>query len=192
MVSSNDIVTGEVDGATVLLVDDLIATFGTIDRAASALLKAGARRVLAFAAHGLFVGPAADVLEHTAVERVFITDTVPPFRIAARAACNCVEVLPAAGPDPEQTLTAGEGAALRRHRLQTALASLKPRERAVLERRYLADEPASLADLGREHGLSRERMRQIEARALDKLRGALAQDAREVIDVDDAPQAQAA
>ncbi|HEY3356186.1 MAG TPA: RNA polymerase factor sigma-32 [Polyangia bacterium] len=102
-----------------------------------------------------------------------------------------VEVLPAEGLDPEQALTEGEGTALRRHRLQAALAGLQPRERAVLERRYLADEPASLADLGREQGLSRERMRQIEARALEKLRGALAQDAPDIIDVADAPAAEA-
>jgi ribose-phosphate pyrophosphokinase len=97
VVSGGDVVTGDVAGATVLIVDDLIATFGTIDRAANALLKAGARRVLAFAAHGLFVSPAADVLERTVVERVFVTDTVPLFRLDERpAARGRVEVLPCA------------------------------------------------------------------------------------------------
>jgi ribose-phosphate pyrophosphokinase len=93
VVSGGDRVTGDVEGATALILDDLIATFGTIDRAARALLKAGARRVLAFAAHGLFVSPAADVLERTAVERVFVTDTVPPFRLEGRSARARVEVL---------------------------------------------------------------------------------------------------
>jgi ribose-phosphate pyrophosphokinase len=93
VVSGGHRVTGDVEGATALILDDLIATFGTIDRAASALLKAGARRVLAFAAHGLFVSPAADVLERTAVERVFVTDTVPPFRLEGRSARARVEVL---------------------------------------------------------------------------------------------------
>ena len=96
VVSSGEIVTGDVAGATVLIVDDLIATFGTIERAAGALLKAGARRVFAFAAHGLFVSPAADVLERTAVERVFVTDTVPPFRLDDRSARGRVDVLPCA------------------------------------------------------------------------------------------------
>jgi len=96
VVSSGEIVTGDVAGATVLVVDDLIATFGTIERAAGALLKAGARRVLAFAAHGLFVGPAAEVLERTSVERVFVTDTVPPFRLDGRPARGRVDVLPCA------------------------------------------------------------------------------------------------
>ncbi|MGE5160995.1 MAG: ribose-phosphate diphosphokinase [Betaproteobacteria bacterium] len=96
VVSSGEIVTGDVAGATVLIVDDLIATFGTIERAAGALLKAGARRVLAFAAHGLFVAPAAEVLERTSVERVFVTDTVPPFRLDGRPARGRVDVLPCA------------------------------------------------------------------------------------------------
>ena len=96
VVSGGEIVTGDIAGATVLIVDDLIATFGTIERAAGALLKAGARRVLAFAAHGLFVSPAADVLERTAVERVFVTDTVPPFRLDERPARGRVDVLPCA------------------------------------------------------------------------------------------------
>jgi ribose-phosphate pyrophosphokinase len=93
VVSGGDVVTGDVAGATVLVVDDLIATFGTIDRAGHSLLRAGARRVLAFAAHGLFVGHAAEVLERSAVERVFVTDTVPPFRLDDRPARGRVDVL---------------------------------------------------------------------------------------------------
>lgn len=96
VVSGGDVVTGDIAGATVLIVDDLIATFGTIDRAANSLLKAGARRVLAFAAHGLFVPPAGEVLERTVVERVYVTDTVPLFRLDERPARARVEVLPCA------------------------------------------------------------------------------------------------
>jgi ribose-phosphate pyrophosphokinase len=96
VVSGGDVVTGDVASATVLIVDDLIATFGTIERAANSLLKAGARRVLAFAAHGLFVPPAGDVLERTAVERIFVTDTVPLFRLDDRPALGRIEVLPCA------------------------------------------------------------------------------------------------
>jgi len=94
-----------------------------------------------------------------------------------------VEVLPSAEPDPEQLFAADEGGALRRHRVNEALQRLTPRERAVVERRYMSDDPPSLADLGREQGLSRERMRQIESRALEKLRAALEKDAPDVIDV---------
>lgn len=96
VVSGGETVTGPVEGVTVLIVDDLIATFGTIDRAAAALRRAGARRVLAFAAHGLFVGPAAEVLARTGVERVFVTDAVPLFRLEGHAARSRVAVLPCA------------------------------------------------------------------------------------------------
>ena len=94
-----------------------------------------------------------------------------------------VEVLPSAEPNPEQLVAAGEGGELRRHRVQEALGRLNARERDLVQRRYLSDDPPSLADLAREQGLSRERLRQIEARALEKLRGALAQEAPDVIDV---------
>jgi ribose-phosphate pyrophosphokinase len=96
VVSGGEIVTGEVRDATVLILDDLIATFGTIERAATALTRAGARRVLAFAAHGLFVGPAAESILRAPVERIFVADTVPPFRLTAPAARDRVDVLPCA------------------------------------------------------------------------------------------------
>jgi ribose-phosphate pyrophosphokinase len=79
-----------------LLRDDLISTFGTIARAAEAIAAAGARRVLAFAAHGLFVGDAAAALAASRVERLFVTDSVPPFRLTEAAARARVEVLPSA------------------------------------------------------------------------------------------------
>jgi ribose-phosphate pyrophosphokinase len=85
-VSSANLVAGEVGGATVLLLDDLIASGETMRRAALALRHAGAREVIACAAHGLFTGAAADVLADASVARVLVSDSVPPFR------------LPAAGP----------------------------------------------------------------------------------------------
>jgi len=93
VVSGGTVVTGDVAGATVLVLDDLIATFGTIARAADALAQAGARRVLAFATHGLFVGAAAEALLASGVERLVITDSVPPFRLAGSPALQRVEVL---------------------------------------------------------------------------------------------------
>jgi RNA polymerase sigma-32 factor len=54
-------------------------------------------------------------------------------------------------------------------RLEDALAILDDRERLIVEKRILSDEAASLAALGRELGVSRERARQLEARAKKKL-----------------------
>jgi len=53
--------------------------------------------------------------------------------------------------------------------LQSAMAKLNERERRILEARQLQDEPATLEDLSKEFGVSRERVRQIEARALKKV-----------------------
>lgn len=83
VVSSLELVAGEVSGATVLLLDDLIASGDTMRRAAAALRHAGAREVSAFAAHGLFIAPAAEVLGDPAIDRIVVTDSVPPFRLPA-------------------------------------------------------------------------------------------------------------
>ncbi|MGL6290180.1 MAG: sigma factor-like helix-turn-helix DNA-binding protein, partial [Silanimonas sp.] len=53
------------------------------------------------------------------------------------------------------------------------LESLDDRSRAILQRRFLAEDKATLQDLAAEYGVSAERVRQIEANALKKLRGLL-------------------
>lgn len=83
VVSSANLVAGEVGGTTVLLLDDLIASGDTMRRAAQALRVAGAREVIGCAAHGLFTGPAAEVLADAPLTQVLVTDCVPPFRLAA-------------------------------------------------------------------------------------------------------------
>jgi RNA polymerase sigma-32 factor len=61
-----------------------------------------------------------------------------------------------------------------RHRaLVDSLGVLNARERRILEARRLADDPRSLADLSSEFGISRERVRQIEMRAFEKLQNAV-------------------
>lgn len=86
LVSSENLVAGNVAGTTVLLIDDLIASGDTMRRAAVALRQAGATEVLACAAHGLFTGPAADVLADDSISRVIVTDSVPPFRLPLTSA----------------------------------------------------------------------------------------------------------
>jgi RNA polymerase sigma-32 factor len=61
----------------------------------------------------------------------------------------------------------------RRRALAEALKVLSPRERRIFERRQLVDSPATLVDLAAEFGVSRERVRQIEARAFEKVRAAV-------------------
>lgn len=86
LVTSENLVAGDVTGATVLLLDDLIASGDTMRRAALALRHAGAARVIACAAHGLLVGSAAKLLADSAIDQVLLTDSVPSFRLPVLAA----------------------------------------------------------------------------------------------------------
>jgi len=92
-VVSGDLLVGDVRDATVILVDDLISTGGTLVRAARAAKQAGARRVIAMAAHGLFMPGAAEALADPAIEQVVVTDAVPPFRLQGCSAAGKIEVL---------------------------------------------------------------------------------------------------
>jgi len=63
--------------------------------------------------------------------------------------------------------------------LQEAMSELNDRERHIIEERRLKDEPATLEDLSKEYGVSRERVRQIEVRAFEKLQKAMRKRASE-------------
>ena len=69
----------------------------------------------------------------------------------------------------EVVLAESEELANRRQLLNTALMNLKERERHILHERRLKDQPATLEVLSQEFGISRERVRQIEVRAFEKL-----------------------
>ena len=89
VVSSERLVAGDVAGATALLFDDLVASGETMLRAAQALRRAGAREVIAYAAHGLFITPAAELLADGAISRIVVTDSVPPFRLPVDGPVAC-------------------------------------------------------------------------------------------------------
>jgi ribose-phosphate pyrophosphokinase len=72
----------DVAGRSVVVVDDLVSTGGTLLRAARAARSAGARAVIAVATHGLFVGDANSALADPAIDRIVIANSVPPFRLA--------------------------------------------------------------------------------------------------------------
>src|SRR6266566_7907332 len=76
-------------------------------------------------------------------------------------------------PDQETALAAGEEFDNRRKVLASALSVLDDRERRVIETRRLAEAPSTLAELSDEFGVSRERIRQIEMRAFEKVQKAV-------------------
>jgi ribose-phosphate pyrophosphokinase len=84
-VVSGDLFVGDAAGATVLIIDDLMSTGGTLLRAARAARKSGAKRVIALITHGLFMPGAAEVVADPAIDRLVVTDSVPPFRLAPNA-----------------------------------------------------------------------------------------------------------
>ncbi|MDB5488429.1 MAG: rpoH [Reyranella sp.] len=76
---------------------------------------------------------------------------------------------------PNQEARLGESQELgqRKHMLAGALKQLTDRERHIIVERRLVDEPKTLEDLSSKYGISRERVRQIEVRAFDKLQKAM-------------------
>ena len=73
--------------------------------------------------------------------------------------------------EPSETLESGRSAGLQR-----ALGTLDPRSRRIIETRWLReDDAATLQKLANEYGVSAERIRQIEVKAIKQLRGAMAE-----------------
>ncbi len=79
------------------------------------------------------------------------------------------------GPDQETTLVSQEEGSNRLVALREALDVLNDRERRIFEARRLREDPVTLEDLSGEFGVSRERVRQIEVRAFEKVQEAVKQ-----------------
>ncbi len=81
-------------------------------------------------------------------------------------------------PSQEDRLVEDEELSRRRSYLKSAMSVLNDRERRVFEARRLAEDPATLEDLSEEFGVSRERIRQIEVRAFEKVQKAVTTSAK--------------
>jgi RNA polymerase sigma-32 factor len=73
-------------------------------------------------------------------------------------------------PGQEEMLSEYEERRALREWIETALTELNPREKYIVENRVLSEDPVTLKELGHHFGITRERARQIERAALDKLR----------------------
>jgi len=82
-------------------------------------------------------------------------------------------------PTQEERLVENEELSRRRSYLANAMSVLNDRERQIFEARRLREEPATLEDLSSEFGVSRERIRQIEVRAFEKVQKAVQNSARQ-------------
>jgi len=94
-VVSGETFVGDVKGKIALIVDDLISTGTTILRTAMACRKGGAKNVYAAATHGVFTGAANEVLANEALDKVIVTNTIPPFRLDSQVARSKLEILDA-------------------------------------------------------------------------------------------------
>ncbi len=70
-------VIGEVSGADVILVDDLVDTAGTLCKAAEAILEKGAKSVRAMCTHPVLSGKAYENLESSLLQELIVSDTIP-------------------------------------------------------------------------------------------------------------------
>lgn len=98
---SNGSISGEtllanVKDCSVIIVDDMISTGATISRAAAACRAAGACRIYGAVSHGLFAGKANALLQASEMDKIVVTNTVPPFRLDAAFAEKALITLDAA------------------------------------------------------------------------------------------------
>jgi ribose-phosphate pyrophosphokinase len=70
-------IVGEIEGKSILMIDDMITTGGTVAEASKILKEHGAGKIYVAATHGVFAGDAIDRLTSSPIEQVIITDTIP-------------------------------------------------------------------------------------------------------------------
>ncbi|MNC89696.1 RNA polymerase sigma factor SigA [compost metagenome] len=86
-----------------------------------------------------------------------------------------MDLLPETGAGPDDMVEASEMQELLREQLAAFRKTLSGKDVAIFDKRLIADDPLTLQELGDEFGVSRERVRQLEARLAGKLRDYLKQ-----------------
>ncbi len=94
--------------------------------------------------------------------------------IATHGQATHLDILSDTRPNQEELYASMEEKARVREEVKSAMGRLSDKERFIIEKRVMAEEPESLQGLGEKLGLTRERVRQIETQALKKLKGTLA------------------
>ena len=87
-------VIGDVAGKRVIMIDDIIATGGTLVNAAARLVEDGATEVRAAATHGEFSGNAYEKIDDSLIKEVVVTDTLPLKRDRPRSKIKTLTITP--------------------------------------------------------------------------------------------------
>jgi len=106
-------------------------------------------------------------------QRMGRRDTSLDVELTEGEGYTLLHTLPDKTDNQEALLIADEERKLNMEKTAAALSILNPRERHVIKQRILADPSSTLQDIADEYGVSRERIRQIEQKALQKLRKAM-------------------
>lgn len=80
-----------------------------------------------------------------------------------------MDFLPALGPAVEESLASSEISGIVRDKMKTIMPKLNEKERYILTHRLLSEEPITLREIGERYNVTRERVRQLEARLLEKI-----------------------
>lgn len=81
LVSGTETIFGDVHGKTAIVIDDLISSGTTLARAAKACKEAGAEKTYAVATHGVFTDNANEILMNSSLDKIIITNSIPPIRL---------------------------------------------------------------------------------------------------------------
>ena len=90
-------VIGDVQGKSVIVIDDIIDTAGTLCTAADVMMDKGAREVYACCTHGVFSGPAIERLSQAPFKEIIITNTIPLSKEKRLANMTILSVAPLVG-----------------------------------------------------------------------------------------------
>lgn len=102
-------------------------------------------------------------------QRLASTDLSLNVQVGDEGGATRMDFLPALDQGAEERLASAEVASLVRAQLKTILPKLNDKEQYILRHRLLTDEPVTLREIGERYNITRERVRQLEARLLEKI-----------------------
>ena len=111
---------------------------------------------------------------HDVLQRLDCHDVSLDSKVFSDSTLTMVDALVAPTPTPDERLEWRGKMRMEKDDISNALSVLQPREKFIVEQRFMIDDPPSLAELGVKLGVTRERVRQLEERTVKKLRKSLA------------------